>query len=560
MIPRFITPILIFIGFLAFSGGIAAQDIVISEIMFNPAGDENTDEYVELLNRSGTPCSLEGFLIGDGTGFDLIVPAGDGDWTVDPGGYAIILDSGYFGGSASYDIPPEVSLFVVTDAAIGSRGLSNSVPETVSLISAVGNTLSQVTYRLDCPAGHSWERVLPEGEDDCGNFMPSRFPGGTPGRDNSVLPPPHDPAFDDSSLTFSPHEPSFGEPLVISLAYRNLGREPVSSVSVTVTFESGEDIGILTFSETVFPGSLSSRRLLTIDRVPGGLVTMRAVITTGNTTLTGNDTLLISLSVPVPDGTMVINEVMAAPLDDEPEWIELANTGGVPVALAGWRVSDESAKTSDLFVTATLIPGNGFAVVAAGDLSVPVPAGVPVVTVGSLPGMNNDCDILRLHDPFGAAADSMRYEDALDGMSFELISPDMRGTGRGWDLSVDPAGATPGRENSIRYPPSSIDGENETASIRLTVDPNPFGDATAISYILPFPLGRIRLYVYDRRGRLVARIRDTEESGPSWTGMWDGRGDGGRLPAGPYILNLEVLDKQSGRVHMERAVVVIGPG
>ena len=76
---------------------------------------------------------------------------------------------------------------------------------------------------------------------------------------------------------------------------------------------------------------------------------------------------------------------------------------------------------------------------------------------------------------------------------------------------------------------------------------------------LPFPLARVRLLVYDRRGRLVASLRDTHESGAEWSGEWDGRDDDGDpLAAGPYILHLEAFDKSDGAVRTARTMIVIG--
>jgi hypothetical protein len=260
--------------------------------------------------------------------------------------------------------------------------------------------------------------------------------------------------------------------------------------------------------------------------------------------------------VPVPDGTVILSEVMPAPDEGEPEWVELRNTGAHPVSLYGYRLIDAGGAGSGTPAAGAYIRENGFAVLATGPVPFNLPADAVSFTV-PLPPLNNDGDGLVLLNGAGIAVDSMRYGQAARGISRELISPAMRGSGDGWDDCVDPDGGTPGAPNSIGFPSGVADGEPVRAA-ELTATPNPFGDRTDIAYRLPFPLARVRLFVYDRGGRLVARVRDVEESGSEWAGTWDGRGEGGRLPAGPYILNLEALDKRSGRVHTERMVVVVG--
>lgn len=531
------------------------HELVISEIMFNPDGDENAREFVEIYNRSNTVLSLEGFVIGDGEGFDTLIPAAASIWTVQPGAFALIMDPDYTDDPDPYDIPSGTPVFYVADRAIGSRGLSNSTAETVSLVSDSGDTLSQVTYSIDCPAGFSWERVIPESGDDTGNFKPSRITGGTPGQVNSVLPPAVNPALDDTSLVITPAHPVYGGSLDLALSFRNDGREPVSGVTVTI-FLNGSESGNISFADPVQSGSRSSFSCFTLSPLPGGLITLTAIITSGNTEQSGDDSLFCTLSVPVPDGTVILSEVMAAPADGAPEWVELLNTGKHPVSLACLRIADAGGDTSATSVSLDFIDPNRYALLTAGTMSASPSMGTPVVRVEKFPALNNDGDTVRLLNQTSAIIDTMMYEETSPGISLELINPSYRGTIRGWDACTDQAGATPGKSNSLAWPDEE---EKETPRPELTVTPNPFDDHTLIEYTLPFPLARVRLLVYDRKGRLAVKLRDSEESGSTWRSEWDGRSsDGDRLPAGPYVLSLEALDKQTGVVQTERTVIVIG--
>ncbi|MFC1489988.1 lamin tail domain-containing protein [Candidatus Latescibacterota bacterium] len=434
-----------------------SQTIVISEIMFNPDGNENAREYVEILNLTEDDMSLEGFSIGDGEGFDTIIPAPDEDYIVPAGSYALIIDPDYFTAGEEYTlIPPGTPLFTVDDSAIGNRGLSNSTAETVSLISDSGDTLSAVSYSLDCAAGYSWEKILPGGSETIDNFKQSLVRDGTPGRENSASHPP----------------------------------------------------------------------------------------------------------TPVPPGTIVINEVMAAPADGNAEWIELYNTSESSVDLFVWKISDSSVETGGIIEEHVFIGPKGYAVISGTLLDSSNAPDIldesTVIVVDNFPALNNDGDIIRLFDYGNEPADSMSYEDVSQGLSFERISTVGSGASKRWDVCVDPLGSTPGALNSIDNSAITENNGDQTDTIELTVSPNPFSDRTTISYTLSFPLSRVNMYVYDRRGRLITKLRDAEESGSSWTGEWDGRANGENLPAGPYILNIEALDKNTGTVHNERKTIVIG--
>jgi len=52
--------------------------------------------------------------------------------------------------------------------------------------------------------------------------------------------------------------------------------------------------------------------------------------------------------------------------------------------------------------------------------------------------------------------------------------------------------------------------------------------------------GRVRLEIFDARGRLVRTLFDAVQAGPQWyTAVWNGRDQGGRpAPGGVYFARL----------------------
>ena len=99
-----------------------AQDgLILTEIMFNPAGNENFNEFVEIYNRGDASINLSGYTISDGVASDEIISAGNG-LILEPLQYGVILDNGYFDNSTQYDaiIPQGALVMTIDGATIGS--------------------------------------------------------------------------------------------------------------------------------------------------------------------------------------------------------------------------------------------------------------------------------------------------------------------------------------------------------------------------------------------------------------------------------------------------------
>ncbi|MBN1294241.1 MAG: lamin tail domain-containing protein [Candidatus Latescibacteria bacterium] len=549
----------IFILYVLLSVSVSAENsLVISEVMFNPNGDENAREFIEIHNRSNQPVSIEGCFIGDGDGFDSLVTVDANNRYIPAGAYALVLDPDYFTSNEMYEgIPDNTPLFTVEDKALGSRGLSNSTAEAVYLISSVGDTLSVVRYSLECPAGHSWERVLMHGEDTPDNFKPSKVENGTPGQPNSVVPPSHNPALDKHSLVFYTEQPEMSDTIDIAVSYINAGVETLSNIAVTVTILPDLLLDTITFHEYVEPSMLSEEQTIRVDNLPAGNLGFRATIETNmNNNTTYDDTLYAALHVPVYKGALVLNEIMADPEDGQSEWIEIMNMANAAIDLHGFSIGDYGGSTSLPVADHLFIDPAEMAV-----LSTAVPENISgkssLILIERFPVLNNDGDSITLLDCTGAVIDSVRYDKAPEDCSLELISPQMRGNISGWDVCVDPDGATPGSKNSIFFSYVPEDEKPEISSPQIHLEPNPFLHDVNVTYELPFPLARVRMIIYDRRGRKVATLRDVEESGSSWSGIWDGRNDGRRLPAGPYILDFEIQDKRTGKMYRLRETVVV---
>jgi hypothetical protein len=155
----------------------AAGNLVISELMYHPAGTEDL-EFIELLNISPRNISLEGVRFTDGIDFSF-----QGDWTLAPGGCVLLVRSM----KAFEPLAPNVAL---TGVFQNNTGLSNG-GETITMVDQDGSTIVSFQYDDQGPwsgqadgKGHSL--VLKDPYDnadprDPASWQQSFMPGGTPG-------------------------------------------------------------------------------------------------------------------------------------------------------------------------------------------------------------------------------------------------------------------------------------------------------------------------------------------------------------------------------------------
>jgi hypothetical protein len=158
-------------------------------------------------------------------------------------------------------------------------------------------------------------------------------------------------------------------------------------------------------------------------------------------------------------GDVVINELMADP--DPPvtlpnaEYIEFYNTSSYTINLGGWKFSDlSSTATLPAF---NLAPDSFVILCSNSNASSFAPYG-SVISVSSLPSLNNSGDHLFLKNPDGTLIDEVDYKDSWyrssskknGGWSLELIDPfSPCGGASNWIASIDSTGGTPGKLNSV---------------------------------------------------------------------------------------------------------------
>jgi hypothetical protein len=227
---------------------------------------------------------------------------------------------------------------------------------------------------------------------------------------------------------------------------------------------------------------------------------------------------------------LVINEIMpdnGSTIEDESGdfdgWLELFNGGLLPINLTGLAISTDLSSQGRWELPAVMIrPGEHKLVWMDGqEAEGPLHAPLCMYARG---------DVIRLFAP--AAAGGME----IDRQEYGEMQAD-RSMGRSRDGAADwipQSSPTPGEPNSGLIP-----GPVPSAVVLRDNYPNPFNAGTNLIFGVP-AYQRVRIQVYDARGRLVTTLVDDYRDKGYHPVQWNGKDAGGRAAAsGVYFARLE---------------------
>jgi hypothetical protein len=306
----------------------------------------------------------------------------------------------------------------------------------------------------------------------------------------------------------------------------------------------------------------------------------------------------VTVAVTAAPRSVVVNEILYQPIQDpndgrpdQPDFIEIVNRSSDTLNVAGWSLStlpnergefEQYYFATDAAQNYRLAP-NELAVISPDlfgirDTSRLVRfydylSGTPdkLFFVKGRSTFSNSVDggLVKLRDGKGNTVDSVRYSPKWHspffpnprGISLEKINPAFESNdAKSWTSSTDKKYlGTPAKRNSafasnLSANPSSV-----------SVSPNPFSpdgdgreDNCVIAYALPNTVNRIRIKIFDVKGRLVRTLANSEPSGSSGQIVWDGFGDNReKLRIGIYIILLEALDANNAAVAQLKKTVVL---
>ncbi|MBN1559957.1 lamin tail domain-containing protein [candidate division KSB1 bacterium] len=466
--------------FLAFN---SFSQIVLSEIMFNPQGNERHDEFIELCNVSETDAvDLIGWLLSDGTKFNTLIPFSATSVLL-PKQYAIILVPLYFQASASYDavIPQGALILTIAESQFGANGLKNS-GEIVSIYTPDTTLVGAYQYTPDNKDGFSEEKIDLEGGDSDMNWSNSARLGGTPGYANSIKRRSYDLALTTTQIACE--NISSADSVRLFLGIKNVGKLAADCCTL-VLHDSTQDRITLMTEKMIALNSLAAgdslALALTLAPLTAGFHSINVRIDFALDEKISNNSARIHFQVCeiYPPACIVINEIMYDTDEKSQEWIEILNHSHLDIDIANWRLRD-TRKSVILTRESCMLEAGSYCILTNNELD---SVECERVIVVNLPELNNTGDSIVLLDAVGVRIDSMSYDRSYGGGRFislerirsekESCDPD------NWSSCRAESGSTPGQVNSaspkdydaaigeIRFQPAQPhDGDD----VRVTVD------------------------------------------------------------------------------------------
>ncbi len=424
--------------------------LILNEILANEPGSATTLEWVEILNwpDTGQALSPSGYKFIDG-GESVTLIA---DVEIPAGGFAVLARKAT--GPASFEERWGNASGVWGDVAtesyplimVAQMSLRNST-DTLRLVSPSGDT-STIIWQFDPGDGVSVERIRPGVNDAESNFASARDPSGsTPGRANSVLPPPGDLAID--TVVVGPLSPRASDAIHFAVRIRNVGFGDASTGSIILGLGS-QLIATAEFA-AIPEGGEAVALLVWPDPRPG---VNQLLLRISEDSDSSNNSCAIPLTTRFDRPYIVVSEYLANPEPGGPEeWIEIVNLSGSAISLEGLRVGD-SLNTEPIPLSAGEIPSSAYWILAENETAFrgfyPAFDGT-VLQIAGWRALNNSGDGIRLIGPSGEIIDSLSFRDVYpDNRSVERVEllPALAPTGD-WTGSVAAHGATPGAANSV---------------------------------------------------------------------------------------------------------------
>jgi hypothetical protein len=533
----------------------ARADLVLNEVLYDPSGADEGNEFVELWNPDRVSRALAGVSIevADGAKPDV--------WTV------------LFRGSEGDSVAP-ASAFLVSASALA--GPIQNGPDAMRL-SRAGVVLDRLGYgdlnaaslyegapAPDVASGHSLARLTDGLDSDRNADDWGDEPSPTPGRANH---PDERLELSPDGVRIEPAVPWPGETAVARAWVRNRGRLALAASKWEIAAEQ---------SSPAAPSTHAAPRPVAIR----GGVSLAA----GDSTLVelpfdagaaGTFSLLVRVGPVSPDAGVgddapelkdsvwVSGRVLASPAviheiafrdAGAGEWVELWMREPI-VDVGELLLADASSapRRVERGPDPRPLAAGAFLVLAQNPAAVRARFGLDSTfvlgLVGGWPALNdtdNDrgvADVIRLFTEDGTPSDVVPYSSRASsrGGTLERLSPDLPGHLPGtWGESVDPVQATPGRPNSLRAPARPPGQESDRGALLLAsarVLRRGEG-APLLLRTTPDASGReLVIEVFDLLGRSVRTLVDGQRFESEAAFAWDGRDSNGNwVNPGLYVV------------------------
>lgn len=425
------------------------NEVVINEIMYAPKNNE--PEWIEIYNRCDRTINLKNWRIGDST---QLIEISKEDYKIGPREYLVISDD------------QTITNYYQIQSKLIAKALPtfNNSGDDIILKSNQNKTIDSVKYVSNWGGaeGKSIERISVDEQSNSKNNWAASISilNSTPGAINSTTKRDYDLGI--IQIEVEPLKPIVDEEFFISVAVKNLGRQNTKQFFIKMFYDANRDsigepdeqIFDATQTEMGINDSVEFKTKLTIADV--GTIQLIAELLFDEDENQFNNSKIFSLNIydkPVSYNEIIINEIMAAPTNDEPEWVELQNISNKTINIKHWKIRDNSSSviitTNDFFLSPSEF------LVICGDTSL-----LSIHSMNSkfvlklMPTFNNGGDDIVIESSSGLTVDSLRYESSwltsAGGRSLERYSATESTLNRtNWRLSASSTKSTPGTINSI---------------------------------------------------------------------------------------------------------------
>jgi len=422
--------------------GYPPRSIIINEIMYAPT---TGPEWLECVNNFADTISLSQWKIGDNTTSRSVITLQS--IRIAPRQLFIITKDS----SVMYYFPG-ISVPVIKS----SFATLNNDADAAVIADPTGFAVDSVAYKSSWGGtnGKSLERIdTASASNQPGNWGSSRYPPyATPGTVNSVSKKERDLSVEEIFL--STMSPVVDHEFKIVVIVKNIGRESI--VQSTVRFflaanndpQPGELIDEMSLS-TLLPSD-SQIIIRPVSIAFQGAQRIFIFVETPRDDDSLNNSKGLSFVVGVQPHSIIINEIMYAPVGDMPEWVEFYNASTSVVNVGGWKISDGKTKSQSVLAGAQSIiqPGSYFLATTDSSLENYFTVSVPLFVEPFSALHNTTPDAVVLFDSRGVVMDSVWYTPAwggANGNSLERVDYGFSSTdSANWRSSLP----TPGIENN----------------------------------------------------------------------------------------------------------------
>ncbi len=436
------------------------DSLIISEVMFYPSASNS--EFIELFNFSHlNSIDLSKFQIiyytskADtlvGTNSGLILP---------PRSFAVVFEGDYdlTTGTYSLMVPSNALILKIDNNNFGLSGMANTSDRTINLVSALGDTVDAYTYSADNAKGISDEKIILNKDQLSTNWANSLTVNGTPGKENSVS----QKEYDLSIANFYP-ENNFvfvGNPVKLNAVVKNLGSMPSGNYSLKIYHDlnadsiAQENEFVYRFDETgIAPEDSAELYVELSDYSIGTNYYIAELVYDNDANIENNFAYLSFIGVEINEirNDIVINEIMYAPNNPEPEWIELYNRSDKIINIKNYQIADKADTVKVIDDDLILQPSQYF-VIAKDSSFTNIYSDILNFTISGFPTLNNTGDRVMILDSLNRVIDSLEYTrdwGGNNGVSLERIDSDLSSIdSSNWSSAKLDSGGTPGMINSV---------------------------------------------------------------------------------------------------------------